>query len=385
MGSVDDYTDKESGTMKRLSSVAGLGRTWDRMDALDCLKKYDSNCDGLDRHRDVILVVEKPHGWTRNEMWQILEPVYDNLGHNSLFWDGLVPANASNHLFYDTACAMSRGVASFDTTYFMSPGSCYNDCALALGWGSTNSSYPFFRIFGTTQIGNKILQPGSDVISVKYCLAEPLESNCYVGLSKILLFSVTLFVVIKTAMALLVTIILRQQGQSPLVTIGDSIASFLEKPDARTVGSAGFGLIKSSVNIGPRRWRVLNSRRSAAIPRSIWIASYLLFAISITICLYFLTNLALQYGSLRKALSGGFFASDTNPFLTRNVSLLTGILTANSPQLLLSASYLAYNNLFTRLQMAREWAMYGTDYYPLRVTDPQVCLKPSYTKYGSRI
>lgn len=47
-------------------------------------------------------------------------------------------------------------------------------------------------------------------------------------------------------------------------------------------------------------------------------------------------------------------------------------MTANSPQLLLSFCYLAYNNLFTRLQMAREWALFSEECLPLRVTDPQV-------------
>ncbi|KAF2969729.1 hypothetical protein GQX73_g3813 [Xylaria multiplex] len=150
-GSVKDYADKESEIMKHLASVANLGRTWDRFDVSDCIKQYLSNCHGLDRHRDLVLVVDKPGGWKRNEVWQLLE----------------------------------LGV-------------------------------------------------------------------------------------------------------------------------------------------------------------------------------------------------GGFFASGNNPFVNREFTLLTGILAANSPQLLLSASYLAYNNLFTRLQMAQEWAMYGRDYYPLRVTDPQGMQRSTY-------
>ena len=70
---------------------------------------------------------------------------------------------------------------------------------------------------------------------------------------------------------------------------------------------------------------------------------------------------------------GGFLPSDTNPLIGIEFTLLTGSLITNSPQLLLSASYLAYNSLFTRLQMAQEWATYGTGHHPLRVTDPQVC------------
>ncbi|KAI0868376.1 hypothetical protein GGS24DRAFT_513528 [Hypoxylon argillaceum] len=383
MGSVRNYTNKESATMRRLSSTATLGRTWDRIEASDCFEQYASNCNGLDRYGDVILVVDKPGGWTRNDMWQLLKLGYDALGYNDLFWDHLVPANAPNHLFYDTTCAMSEGVANYNVIYPGWSGSCLTDCAVALGWGSTNydgnSPYPFFG--DRKPSGNKILpilRPGSDTISVQYCLADQLESSCYVGVSKILLFAISLSIIIKTGIALLVTIVLSRRDQISLVTIGDSIASFLEKPDVVTVGSAGSSLYKSLIHVGPKRWQALNKWRSTVVPVYIWIASYLLFAISISICIYLLASPVVGDGSLRKALTGSFFASSTNPFITRNFTLLTGILTANSPQILLSASYLAYNNLFTRLQMTQEWAMYKTDYYPLRVTDPQGMQKSTY-------
>ncbi|TGJ83976.1 hypothetical protein E0Z10_g4817 [Xylaria hypoxylon] len=76
--------------------------------------------------------------------------------------------------------------------------------------------------------------------------------------------------------------------------------------------------------------------------------------------------------------AGGFFESNINPVADHGFTILTGILTANSPQLLLSASYLAYNGLFTRLQMAQEWVMYGTGYYPLRVTNSEGMQKSTY-------
>lgn len=69
---------------------------------------------------------------------------------------------------------------------------------------------------------------------------------------------------------------------------------------------------------------------------------------------------------------GSFFESDQNAFSGTPFTFFEGVLTANSPQLLLSFCYLAYNNLFTRLQMAREWVLYSEEYHPLRVTDPQV-------------
>lgn len=47
------------------------------------------------------------------------------------------------------------------------------------------------------------------------------------------------------------------------------------------------------------------------------------------------------------------------------------ILIANLPQLFLSISYLAFNGLFTRLHMAKEWSAMATRYKALRVTNPK--------------
>lgn len=40
----------------------------------------------------------------------------------------------------------------------------------------------------------------------------------------------------------------------------------------------------------------------------------------------------------------------------------------NTPQILLSIAYLAYNGLFTRMHGEREWSSYSVKYKPLRVS-----------------
>lgn len=69
---------------------------------------------------------------------------------------------------------------------------------------------------------------------------------------------------------------------------------------------------------------------------------------------------------------GSFSESDQNPFIDLTFTFSAGVLLANSPQILLSICYLAYNNMFTRLQMAREWSLFSEGYRGLRVTDPKV-------------
>ena len=51
-------------------------------------------------------------------------------------------------------------------------------------------------------------------------------------------------------------------------------------------------------------------------------------------------------------------------------SLPTDVFVANTPQLLISMLYLLYNDLFTRMQLAKEWLSYGKQHKSLRVTNP---------------
>lgn len=69
---------------------------------------------------------------------------------------------------------------------------------------------------------------------------------------------------------------------------------------------------------------------------------------------------------------GSFFESEQNSFINSPFTFFEGVMLANSPQLLLSVCYLTYNNMFTRLQMAREWSLFSEGYQGLRVTDPKV-------------
>lgn len=276
----------ESAVNSYISAVAELGKTWDRIDLSGCMQMYQTDCNGLERHRDLILVVDQPDGWIRDKMWQ---PGYDIFGYNSSYWDRLVPAHVPNYLFFNTACVMSAG----------SYPSCFTDCDIALGrdplapeGDPTADSYSFFRHLHTSDDNTvPILSPGSDKLTPRYCLADPLESNCYVGLSTAFLFAVTLSVLVKSSIASLVIVILKRRSYSPLVTVGDAIASFIEKPDTNTIGLSCFDISKNLVFVGPRKWQVSNKRRWVAVPFTIWVTSYLLFAISIAICVYFLVSL----------------------------------------------------------------------------------------------
>ncbi|KAI5860053.1 hypothetical protein GGS23DRAFT_607060 [Durotheca rogersii] len=314
------YVDPDSEAVKNISATALNAGQWKRLEIRECMQEY-VYCRGLKHHRSLVLVIDKPDGWLRDDMWHLQD-------NESDFWTRYVPPDRRNHLFFDTQCRLTSG-----------------------------------------------LQPGTFDLSVKYCLAEPLERICHVALSPILLLSVTLCVILKTCVAILAMIVLSRNNQAPLVTLGDALESFIERPDSATAGmctahQADIRWAKKGVKVtlsGPKRWRSLRNKwRASVVPISVWVTSYALFTIAIAVCVFLLCM-----GLSSDPFYGTFFASENNPFIKYNFSLVEGVLTANSPQLLLSVCYLAYNNMFTRLQMAREWSLFSEGYHSLRVTDPK--------------
>lgn len=66
----------------------------------------------------------------------------------------------------------------------------------------------------------------------------------------------------------------------------------------------------------------------------------------------------------------GFGAVDGRNLLTTNMSLLSTVLVTNSPQLVLSYLYVAFNRLYTSMLLGKEWSSYLHNRKPLRVSRP---------------
>ncbi|KAI5923903.1 hypothetical protein F4810DRAFT_153074 [Camillea tinctor] len=380
-----DYDNKESPVVTNISATAANAANWDRLDVNECLAQY-VDCSGLKKYRDVVLVTNNTGGWVRDTIWHLMD-------NETAFWDRYVPGDSANSLFFDSQCTMAAESQNGQRT------SCFNACYEAFGtyrdidYYNVGWNYPFFGKNGVLTWVNRSLveedgmppdnsfymttsglQPGTYNISVSYCLAQPMENICHIALSPVLLASVTACVIVKTLTAVVVTAVLGRRNQDPLVTLGDAIASFIERPDRVTAGLCTMGQAeirramrsrRAFLVPGPRPWTAAKHRRASAVPVLVWITSYLLFFVGIGISAG-LFDMALQ----TNGLSGGFFEGDGNSFIPVAFTLTQAVLLANSPQLLLSFCYLAYN-LFTRLQMAREWALFSNGYHPLRVTNPR--------------
>ncbi|TRX96986.1 hypothetical protein FHL15_002292 [Xylaria flabelliformis] len=236
--SLSDYFSHErSSALRNISLIAANSSRWKKLDPFDCKEIY-LDCGGLKKYRDVVLIINH-EGWIRDEMWRI----YDD---DATFWNQYVPPREQNHLFFDAQCVM---FASFNTS---GKTTCVNTCSSAMGShdlviNSTQNAVWYYSFESDPALvavnsfyGRKHadwhpidftnLQIGASILSVEYCLAQPLESTCRVGLSPILLHLVTICVVGKTSAAILVTLLQSRQNQPPLVTLGDAIVSFIETP-----------------------------------------------------------------------------------------------------------------------------------------------------------
>ncbi|CAJ2502401.1 Uu.00g097950.m01.CDS01 [Anthostomella pinea] len=370
---MSDYDTKNSPAVLNITNTAANAGSWDRLEAANCYAQY-IDCHGLKKYRNVLWVMDQPSGWVRDDIWHLQD-------NDATFWDQYVPADQPNHLFFDAQCAMNALQVNQEPTQ------CSNTCSGALGDGSLDGlhdwRYPF--IDNSTYASYEAVN-GSDQFNGTwkhsvYTNTSGLQPDSlnltlkYIALSPTLLMGVTICVIVKTVTAIVVTIVLCRRNQAPLVTLGDAIASFIEQPDRVTAGLSTVDQTdirramrskRAFLVPGPRQWRALPKRRASVVPISVWTTSYLLFLVGIGTCVGLFKN-ALDTNGLQ----GTFLGGDENSFIPLAFSLINAVLLANSPQLLLSFCYLAYNNMFTRLQMAREFAQFSDGYHPLRVTEPK--------------
>ena len=239
---------------------------------------------------------------------------------------------------------------------------------------------------------------------VDHCLSEPVESQCHLHFNLILMGVVLAFNVLKAIGIAYVTFWL---GESPLITAGDALQSFIRNPDHTTEGMclASHQSIVASSKLGyksmPMRYDSKQHRFYEAATWRQWV--FLLFVFSFAgigtaICL------ALGIGNfkgdktIQNAWSIGLgTVRPQNLILGWNIpgyesrSVMVSTLIANAPQALFSFLYICYNGLFTVMFLARELMRFsvtaGRGRKYLRVSDARGEQKSTYFlqlpfKYG---
>ncbi|KAL8365470.1 hypothetical protein RB595_004333 [Gaeumannomyces hyphopodioides] len=170
---------------------------------------------------------------------------------------------------------------------------------------------------------------------------------------------------------------------TPILTIGDAVASFLRTPDERTWGMPLFSW-RDGIHFS--WWTDLRQKhrfacyRQAGIPeRKVAVAEPWRWACSIGFSVaLLLTAVGLMIkgmlGDLGSVISPqGFFGELGKPSSRTIIStglegVNTNVLLANLPQALLSFTYMSYNSLLTRVCVAMEWDRFAQTTKGLRVS-----------------
>ncbi|KAH3940622.1 hypothetical protein HBH70_025720 [Parastagonospora nodorum] len=157
--------------------------------------------------------------------------------------------------------------------------------------------------------------------------------------------------------------------RKPIITMGDAVALFLDDIDATTtnMGPISSHDCERGYNAGATMRNDPHWRRKDTTSRKRRTVTLVLFtaALGVIIGLIIWGVRAINYHSLMSTsdvFRFSFGAVDPRAFILRAVmpnDIVTLDSIANSPQILLSFMYFAYNSLFTAMLMGYEWVSYA--------------------------
>ncbi|KAF2838244.1 hypothetical protein M501DRAFT_1053069 [Patellaria atrata CBS 101060] len=229
--------------------------------------------------------------------------------------------------------------------------------------------------------------------TVEYCLSEPVEEKCTVQFHIGILSIVIICNLIKAAAMVASVYSFGSLEDSPLLTLGDAVASFMERPDDNTRGiclATKTSIDTYQTEVGkeetPRPYETPVKHWIAAISRKRWYTTLVLTFIAFIVCVWML-------GWSIKATAGpkdikslwdlGFGGVSTGTMISTDdrafpTSLLGVVLLANLPQTIFSFIYLTYNGLYTCMLAAEEWSGFIHERKGLRVSAPKGAQRSTY-------
>ncbi|KAJ5724798.1 hypothetical protein N7493_006526 [Penicillium malachiteum] len=257
----------------------------------------------------------------------------------------------------------------------------------------------------------------------KACMYKEVTEKCQLSFSP-----PTALIVLSCSMVKLACMVLAtwHKREEPLLTIGDSIASFLSDPDPKTKGrclmsrpdiwslsyvrsklaeltSYFLGRSKDSQDgseillataefqnetvqptvLSPKklRWHRAASRMRIELTHTFLRSCDMGIFVAL---LFSIATVVTGYDSAKGAISGiwsmGFGSANLKTLITRHLShkIIALILLANVPQLILSIQYYLINTMLTCMLVAAEWDGYALHRKHLRVSNPQGDQRSTY-------
>ncbi|KAF2475426.1 uncharacterized protein BDR25DRAFT_279479 [Lindgomyces ingoldianus] len=209
---------------------------------------------------------------------------------------------------------------------------------------------------------------------VHYCLSEKAPPVCKLQFSVGIAILVTILNFLKGGVILYTVFYVNEE---PLMTMGDAVASFIEKTDPTTRNMCILTMKdakkhKGYFPAGPREWDLKVYRWKDVTSKTRRITTFTMYIIALVL-VSILLNLAIQGlpddRSLPALARLGYGAVDPRAIISWEVSSTTGnILMANLAQPILSFLYFSYNGLFTCMLLGLEWSQYAHQRKGLRVS-----------------
>ncbi|KAF4430476.1 hypothetical protein FACUT_8842 [Fusarium acutatum] len=384
---------------------------WVEMALPDCIHRYNNPQQALTHWRHLMMIIYDFDDIYRNETvgWKRADVLMNTTNTTDL--------NVMNPLW--TVDAFTRTgrtsqSSSSQNQYMSNPEPSYLVSTLPDEYGNTEPNQrAYITVYGTwdMQGTRNVFDPQSGaiitdprvfktkyrVMQVDRCYSEKYEAPCRLSIANSLLLIVCIMCLFKTVLCLLVLKLRVWGDENPLMTPGDAIASFISRPDEETRGMCTLTmedlrktakptqtrLGETDQNYkwlqGPRQWQNNSPRRfGKAVPRNIWVLSSLLIGCSLIVASVML-SIAIQ----GQSLSNSKFMhapqnEDVKDNALDNLPLISLTMVANTPQLILSICYLAYNGLFTRMLAEFEWSKYSVAFRSLRVTEPRGSQNATY-------
>ncbi|KAI1070328.1 hypothetical protein LB507_010271 [Fusarium sp. FIESC RH6] len=370
----------------------GTHGNWQKINVEECMKRYNDPEKSLTHWRHLIMVMYNYEDEWRNSTkgWRLSQVYKNTTGMNDTdivnpLWtvDGFTRSGRNED---PIASTWGYNYEFQDGTEVWKTG----------GWHMLDAFNILNPTSGLLVMDYKLYKPEYRVMQVDHCWSERHEAPCRLSVANSLLLIVCIMCGLKCALCFLVLKLRVWGNENPLMTPGDAIASFISRPDEETRGMCTLSLgdlkklpAKTQLGLGdstqaykwlqgPRQWYSPSRKFGKAVPRNIWILSSLLIGSSLTVAGVML-GISLRDQSLSEARFGHSPANeDVSDANLDDLTLLPLTMVANTPQLILSICYLAYNGLFTRMLAEFEWSKYSVEFRTLRVTEPRGSQNSTY-------
>ncbi|KAH7359931.1 hypothetical protein BKA66DRAFT_500046 [Pyrenochaeta sp. MPI-SDFR-AT-0127] len=358
------FERRYSGGRHLLEDIQANASLYEKLDVLECVKAYDKKAL-LDR-KHVMVVTTTPRQQVTSRSSYAVNATLPNGRINSLY-----ALEVDESTF-----------ASWPPSSWMCPTSekCNPTEQLARG---------------------QVWHPFSGNVTVEYCLSNYIGEKCTLDFSFGLIIIVSLCNLVKFCCMILVWS--NDPGsslQKPVLTVGDAVCSFLDAPDQETSGVclANKWYVKSNwikqTQETPRSliWEPQPFRWCLACGRWRWISFYILSGVTVILSVFLLktglnSSLGTSYDS-EEWLQSGFgvanieqdakFVAFDDDEQYKPDSLISNIILANLPQLIVSFVFLLYNNILTSMTLAKEWSDFAYDRKTLRVSNPSGIQRGTY-------